>query len=201
MSRLVNGFADYRQQHTCRRSGFTMIELLVVVAIILIIAGLVSPAVYKMTRDSNARQASAQVRSIDAAIKNFKAEYGRWPGQVSFNNDRNRDGIIRQHVLIQDLTSETTRNPRNLRFLDVDESWIGGPNTNRYFIDPWLNMMVVVMDDNDSGKLEINTNITVYIPNRRLLNYRTNVLNTTVGVVSTGKNANERAKYILSWEQ
>ncbi len=62
-------------------------------------------------------------------------------------------------------------------------------------------MMVVVMDDNDSGKLEINTNITVYIPNRRLLNYRTNVLNTTVGVVSTGKNANERAKYILSWEQ
>lgn len=63
----------------CRECGFTLIELMVVIVILGILAGLIVPRI--MGRPDEARQAKAriQIESLETALKLYKLDNGNYP--------------------------------------------------------------------------------------------------------------------------
>ena len=62
-----------------KRSGFTLIEMLVVVAIIGVLLGLMMPAMMRVREQARERKANADRLALLNSIKAFFAEYNEWP--------------------------------------------------------------------------------------------------------------------------
>lgn len=61
------------------RAAFTLIELLTVIAVIAIIAGLLMPVFNMVERKSMLQQANAEMQQLITAIDNYHAHYGFYP--------------------------------------------------------------------------------------------------------------------------
>lgn len=59
--------------------GFTLLELLVVLVIIGMLAGLVGPRLFKSVEKSNVTTAQAQIKMLSGAVENFRLDVGRYP--------------------------------------------------------------------------------------------------------------------------
>lgn len=65
---------------TRRRSrGFTLVELLVVLAILGLLAGLVGPQVMKFLGSSKSKTAALQISDLAATLDLYRLELGRYP--------------------------------------------------------------------------------------------------------------------------
>ena len=60
-------------------SGFTLLELLVVLAILGLLAAIVGPQVIKYLGSSKTQTASVQVKNVGAALELFRLDAGRYP--------------------------------------------------------------------------------------------------------------------------
>ncbi|MCC5844794.1 MAG: prepilin-type N-terminal cleavage/methylation domain-containing protein [Verrucomicrobia bacterium] len=169
-----------------KRSGFTLIEMLVVIAIIAILAGLLFPAINRALETAKRNQASADVRSIAAAITMFYNDYGYLPvpfgeqgvqpgsGSGDFgieqtqpfpgNNDRSdqlgANWAVRSRRIIQVLTNETTGLPETWRNLNprgkVFLSMQTLGNQPGEMLDPWGGQYAIKLD------LDLNNMIEYY---------------------------------------
>jgi general secretion pathway protein G len=68
-----------RSRASGRRNGFTLLELLVVLAILGLLYAIVGPQVIKYLGSSKSEAASVQVKNIDAALKLLRLDAGRYP--------------------------------------------------------------------------------------------------------------------------
>lgn len=68
-----------RQQQTTPRSGFSLVELLVVIMIIAILIALIVPALNGVRRRAQMAEVSAEISKIDTAITQFKSDFGVEP--------------------------------------------------------------------------------------------------------------------------
>jgi len=59
--------------------GFTLIEVVVVAAIIAILAGILVPIIFKEIDEARITRAAADARSISTAILIFRKDTGQWP--------------------------------------------------------------------------------------------------------------------------
>ncbi len=62
-----------------RAGGFTLLEMLVVLVIIGMLAGLIGPRLLKNVDKSKVTTATAQVKLLRGAIENFRLDVGRYP--------------------------------------------------------------------------------------------------------------------------
>lgn len=62
-----------------RARGFTLLELLVVVVIIGLLAGLVAPRYFDSVSKSKAKIAKAQIESLDKALDQYRLDVGGYP--------------------------------------------------------------------------------------------------------------------------
>lgn len=62
-----------------KQEGFTLLELLVVLGIIALLAGIVGPQVMKHMGTSKIKAATVQIADLSAALDMYKLDVGRYP--------------------------------------------------------------------------------------------------------------------------
>ena len=62
-----------------RSTGFTLVELLVVLAILGLLAGLVGPRVLSQLGGAKSKTAAVQIKDLEQAAELFKLDVGRYP--------------------------------------------------------------------------------------------------------------------------
>lgn len=75
-------------------SGFTLIEMVVVLAIIALLAAILTPMVVKYVRDARLARAGADVRTIGAAIQRFEGDLARLPMFATATSLREGDATV-----------------------------------------------------------------------------------------------------------
>ena len=64
-----------------RDGGFTLLEMLVVLAIMALLAAIIAPQVLKYLGSSRTQAAKVQIQNIDAALQLYRLDVGRFPTQ------------------------------------------------------------------------------------------------------------------------
>ena len=133
--------------------GFTVIELLVVVAIIGILMSLLFPAVQTALDAAKKAQAKNDVTQIATAIVAFDTEYGRLPSTNPAPQQ------LTGEVLNALVASNDTLNPRKIIFMEVLSYKRGkGGISNGIFVDPWANSYYVALDSDYDNQVGVSTN-------------------------------------------
>jgi len=68
-----------KQMKTIAQTGFTLLELLVVLGIIAMLAGIVGPQVMKHMGESKTKAARVQIEDLAATLDMYKLDLGRYP--------------------------------------------------------------------------------------------------------------------------
>ncbi len=68
-----------KQNHRQKQAGFTLLELLVVLAIIAVLAGVVGPELMKHVGTSKTKAAAMQVEDFATALDMYKLDVGHYP--------------------------------------------------------------------------------------------------------------------------
>lgn len=167
-------FATRRTPHVCpktvspllgsgRRAAFTLIELLIVIAIIAILAGLAFPAVQGALESSKKAQARNDVQQIAAAIRAFELEYGRQPDAQTAADKWLPDNTSVMRALTG---QDATLNPRTIRFIEpkTTTGTKGGYNeTSGVFYDPWGNPYFIKLNTDYNNVIEYYGNNSVSV--------------------------------------
>lgn len=77
--------------HSKRSVGFTLVELLVVLAILGLLAGLVGPQVMKFLGSSKTKTAKLQLEDLVATMDMYRLETGRYP-----TNDEGLEALVKK---------------------------------------------------------------------------------------------------------
>ncbi len=80
-----------KKNNTIKANGFTLLELLVVLAILGLLYAIVGPQVIKYLSSSKSQTAQVQVKNVDAAMKLLRLDAGRYP-----NNQEGLNALVTQ---------------------------------------------------------------------------------------------------------
>lgn len=83
-----------RYEHKSRSAAFTLVELLVVVAIIGILAGLLGSAIMAANKTANKKRADNNAVLLAAAINEYRHDFGKWPLSGSIIKEKLKDSEI-----------------------------------------------------------------------------------------------------------
>lgn len=140
-------------------AAFTLTELLVVITIIGLLAGMLSVAVPRAMEAGKKAKVKTELTSLVAAVKAYRQEYGRYPINANLADNEfsswygpptNENG---SKELIRILSGENRNlggvemNPKGVRFLE-------GASADGTFQDAWGNQYCVKMDTDETGALE-----------------------------------------------
>jgi prepilin-type N-terminal cleavage/methylation domain-containing protein len=133
--------------------GFTIIELLVVVAIIGVLMSLLFPAVQGALDAAKKAQAKNDVTQIATAIGAFDMEYGRLPSTNSAPE------LLTGGLLDALVGSNDVLNPRKIVFIEVLNFRRGkGGILGGKFVDPWEQPYYLAFDTDYDNRVGVSTN-------------------------------------------
>ncbi|MFA6563734.1 MAG: type II secretion system protein [Verrucomicrobiia bacterium] len=126
-----------------RIGGFTLVELLVVISIIVVLMGLLFPTINTVKNAANKAKAGAAIQSLCGAAKSYNNEYGKWPEPA---NDQ--DFVLVFNGLMNPQTGQkitngqaANDNPRAIQFMEVKIKDVTIPGSGNQsplaFYDPW----------------------------------------------------------------
>lgn len=78
-NRISTLFRRKRQTPAAKATGFTLIELMVVIVILGVLAGLVVPRITEKPEEARRVKAKMQIQELSSALKEFKIDNGFYP--------------------------------------------------------------------------------------------------------------------------
>ena len=188
---------------------FTLIELLIVIAIIGILAGLVFPALGTVRNNAKRSKASTECQSLKTAIIMYESEFSCWPVKVSGTKDK--DAAVSSSEYVQMCRVLTGENSKKTVFYEVGV----GYDEDKGILDPWGRPYQVILDIDFDGKIDNdvkdNNNKPVvqyvgkYYGKNEKQDLRTKVAVYSSGVEERDKIANDpeklaaKKKLVISW--
>jgi prepilin-type N-terminal cleavage/methylation domain-containing protein len=123
--------------------GFTVIEILVVMTIILVLAGLVlATSSYVHNKGARSR-AEAEIAAMSAALENYKADNGVYPSStLDPASTTATDYTTASKLLYQPLVGDTDLNGTpgpGTSYMALKPNQLGGNGTDTYVKDPFGN--------------------------------------------------------------
>jgi prepilin-type N-terminal cleavage/methylation domain-containing protein len=164
----VSGFRSQVSGFRFQVLGFTLVELLVVITIIAMLAGLLLPVIIGAIGKAEKTRAINEVNAIAAAMENYLQEYSKFPNQTAGSASDHQYGATEYKQLIDTLRGSNFTwggsgysNPRSHVFLSVDEKNIitNSPGGGTYaarsqeLSDPWGNRYQIIADWNFDNKI------------------------------------------------
>lgn len=142
---------------TSEKSAFTLIELLIVIAIIGILMSLLFPAVNSAIDAARKAQAKNDVTQIATAVIAYETEYGKLPYTNAAPIKVSGDWLKALSG-----SNASSLNPRQIVFLELQgaKKGKGGTNTSGEFVDPWNMPYYVAFDDDYNNRVMVSTNGT-----------------------------------------
>lgn len=128
-----------------KASSFTLVELMVVVAVIAILAGLVLGGAGAVRQRAARGQAKAEVSAIEAGLARYQMDFGAYPVSTGItpggsNYPANPTGYTTAgQALFTNLwgaSNYVTATAGRKQYLNVKPSMVNTSGVN-YFIDPW----------------------------------------------------------------
>ena len=93
---LLTNIRSTRRKAT-RRAAFTLLEVLIVVAILVILASSASIALFRYLEDAKVGRAKNDMRVIEQAYKKYYMEKNQWPaqiGEISSQIEQGQAGLL-----------------------------------------------------------------------------------------------------------
>ncbi len=140
--------------------GFTLIEILVVIAIIGILAGLLFPAIKGAITKGKMGQARGDVKGIESAIRQYYTEYGKLPvangdqgvgDKYYTSTDQNNIINILRAIATAPNTAHAL-NPRRIVFYEPPGRK-GAVDSSGNILDPWQQVYYIKLDNNYDGTI------------------------------------------------
>jgi len=197
------------------KKAFTLIELITVIAIILILMGLLFPAINSIRESARKAQAKNDISNIVTAVKAYYTEYGKYPqadpAPTTAADFTYGGTTVDNSHLFNVLRATGTQgmdqalNPRTVVFIEVPTAKDPsnpkaglGYNDGKYY-DPWGTPYFIMIDFDYDNQL---TN--PYSSNAGWGKINTGVLAWSLGKDKSGgsgdKNAGGGADDVLSWQ-
>ncbi len=118
--------------------GVTLIELLIVIVVIGILAGILLPALYGTKKRGKQRKAELEVRALSTAIRNYHYHFHEWPCD---DLDSSTDITYRaNNHIIMEMLSDAEPPMINLSVFST--------NSAGSVLDPWGGYYGITMDLN-----------------------------------------------------
>lgn len=132
-----------------KKQGFTLMEIIVVVAIIGLLAAILAPQVAKYMKDAKISKARADVNTIAASIGDFYKDTGKWP---TANNTDGSNGNSKSNPGVYVLGSYQGNNPRGHSAATTQWiTWFGKPYPSFNAGDTFRNQLVLNHPGNKDG--------------------------------------------------
>ena len=189
---------------SCKR--FTLIELLVVIAIIVILAGLIFPALGTVRNNAKKSKAHSECLSLKTAIIMYETEFSEWPAKVSGDDARVSDSEYAKMCRFLTCADPSVKNSKNMVFFETGV----GYDSSKGILDPWGNPYKVILDVNFDGKIDNSADEVIKPVNKVNNRSETQDLITKVAVYSLGVRSDDKdfskptelakkKKLVISW--
>ena len=120
-----------------KKKGFTILEMMAVIAIIAVLAGILIPAITTVRKNANKVKAKALISHLVMAIESYKSDAGFYPGDHISVNLASEALHIYLTIRFYDSAANEYYGP----YIEPKTNWIGDTDTdgNSEFVDPWGN--------------------------------------------------------------
>ncbi|MEI8341780.1 MAG: prepilin-type N-terminal cleavage/methylation domain-containing protein [Verrucomicrobiota bacterium] len=163
------------------KNGFTLIELITVISIILILMGLLFPAVSSVKEAAKKAQAKNDITNLVTSVKAYYTEYGKYPLPQSLYsstpeedltyNDKSGTATLIAFMKIL-MAKDTTENPRQIVFIEPPTAkqdgkygvFLDSSNNPGPFYDPWGKPYSVRIDVDYNNLIRSPDNDAVLLP-------------------------------------
>jgi prepilin-type N-terminal cleavage/methylation domain-containing protein len=155
-----------------REDGFTLIELMVSISILLVLAGLMMGGLKAAKDKSKRTRARAEVGQLVTAWSYYLTDYNKFPDVDIEMMDEVAVDILSGH--------HAAHNPKRVPYMDFHTESKG-------YRDPWGNFYQVKLDENLDGKVTVDGEVV-----RRSV---------AVWSMGSKSNATETADDVCSWKE
>jgi len=188
----------YKNNRNSKRSGFTLIEMVGVLAIIAVLAGLLLPRIFAAINEARVNSAALGVNSLKSSSMSYFAKYGKFAGATggiptaAEKTNWASEVLLKGGFIEKPFATRMSGTSSAIYLLDVDTTT--GPITDvelgSFDLDGDLN------NDLTLGNKAVVAELTeVALDDARELNDKVDGDGVTLGEVSTGKDLKGRVKY------
>ncbi len=176
------------------RQAFTLVEMLVVVAIIAMLVTISMPVINRALEIARISRARSEVNALESAFRAYYNTYHVWPSEIEGYDPHDHSGNEMNEEWVKLFSGENVNNMnrRRIAFMEFAEHSL---DEDGAFIDPWGSAYRFVLDHN------YDNTISVDVPGIGAI-----TLNRRVGVWSLGKPTGDDGEYdeedaepITSW--